>query len=106
MIVVPAAARPASRIADFTWAEATGVVQSMAEARAAADGEGRSRAVVRRATLAPIARSGSMIRAIGRRRSDASPSRITGNTLASDEPGEKPKAGAGVAAVEDIRRLA
>ena len=75
--VVPFAESPARRIADFTCAEGTRVTQSMAarSARPATVSGGRPSSCAE-ATRAPIAHSGSIIRAIGRRRSDASPSSV------------------------------
>ena len=73
--VVPRARSPASRMADFTCALATGSVQSMAvEPAARARVNGARPSVV--STRAPMARSGSATRSIGRRRSDASPSSV------------------------------
>ena len=76
-LVVPLALSPASRIADFTWADGTGVLQSIERSSArppmvTGGSASPSRAEIR----APIARSGSMIRATGRRRSESSPSSV------------------------------
>ena len=77
-VVSPSAARAASRIADFTWALGTGVSYAIGERRERPRTvNGRSVAPSRPENAAPIARNGSTTRPIGRRRSEASPSRIT-----------------------------
>ena len=86
-IVVPAAARPASRMADLTWALGTLGEWSMA-ARAAPPWTvtgGRSSPAAAR-TSAPMARSGARMRPIGRRRSESSPSSVA----LTDEPASIP----------------
>ena len=75
-VVRPSARSPARRIADFTCALGTGRRDVDRPERGVTDhGQGR-KGIVRRAwSAAPIERSGSMIRATGRRRNEASPSR-------------------------------
>ena len=75
-VVRPSARSPASRIADFTWALGTIVVTSIARSRVRPTTVSGGRESFRRAwSTAPIERSGSMIRATGRRRNELSPSR-------------------------------
>ncbi len=86
-VVVPAAARAASRIADLTWALGTGVWWSMGRRRAAPVISSGSREPPPWPSIrAPIARSGSVTRPIGRRRSEASPS----STADSGRPARSP----------------
>src|SRR3990172_8063558 len=81
------AARPASRTADFTWALGTGVAWSIGRSgRRPVTDRGGSVSSARAWSVAPIARSGSMIRATGRRRNESSPSRI----VASGVPARMP----------------
>ena len=79
-------ASPASRMADLTWADGTGgrdVRRRAAGCARPRSGEGGSRRVEPGAPR-PSRRSGSMIRATGRRRNDASPSRIGGHRQAGE----------------------
>ena len=69
--------KPASRIADFTWALGTGVVKSMAPSgERPVTVRGGRESYWRAWSTAPIRRSGSMIRATGRPRNESSPSRV------------------------------
>ena len=54
---------------------------------------------------APIERSGSMIRATGRRRNESSPSRTAVTGSPASMPADQPQARPGVAAIEDRRRV-
>ena len=70
----PSAPRPASRIADFTCAEATGdAYASAASGRRPRTASGSFVPFARATKVAPIRASGSITRPIGRRRSDSSP---------------------------------
>ena len=103
-VVRPSARSPARRIADFTCALGTGRRDVDRPERGATDHGQRREGVVRRAwSTAPIERSGSMIRATGRRRNESSPSRTRRHRQSGEDPGEQPQARPGVAAVEDRR---
>ena len=79
-VVRPSARSPASRIADLTWALGTGVATSTARSGVRPTTVTGGRESSDRAwSTAPIARSGSMIRATGRRRNESSPSRTLRN---------------------------
>lgn len=83
----PSAARPARRIADFTCAEATGRSHASAFTRSAPRmASGSFVPSARPTTVAPIRRSGSATRPIGRRRSDSSPVRTVQNGWAPSTP--------------------
>ena len=86
-VVRPSARSPASRIADLTCADGTGVVMSAARSgvRPTTVRGGRESSF-RAWSSAPIRRSGSMIRATGRRRNESSPSR----TAVSGRPASIP----------------
>jgi hypothetical protein len=71
--VSPAAASPASRTADFTWALATGGCHSIPRRPPPATASGGRQRGPRPSTPAPIARSGSAMRSMGRAESDSSP---------------------------------
>ena len=76
--VSPSADSAASRIADLTWALGTGVSYVIGvRSERPVIAIGRRVAPARPASFAPISRSGSTIRPIGRRRSEASPSSTT-----------------------------
>ena len=102
--VVPSACSPARTSAVFTCALATDVRCACPCKPTAAYGERRERARRRgRRSCAPIARSGSTTRPIGR----CTQARVTGEHReerpAGEQPGSGPHRGAGVAAVEDLR---
>ncbi len=87
--VSPSADSAASRIADLTWALGTGVSYVIGvRSERPVIAIGRRVAPARPASLAPISRSGSTIRPIGRRRSEASPS----STTNSERPASTPAA--------------
>ena len=101
----PPAPRPASRIADFTCADGTGVVQSTAVRPSRRPRWSGGRPSAPPASMrAPIARNGSTTRAIGRRRRDASPSSVASAPRPGEDPGEQPQARAGVPAIEGACR--
>ena len=54
-------------------------------------------------TCAPISRSGSRMRRIGRLRSEASPSNTARDRMAADDAHHQPRAGSGVAEIERCR---
>ena len=76
-VVAPGALRPARSTADLIWAEATGVRYSIgAGSRAPLSTIGQRPPSASDRTCAPISRSGSRMRRIGRLRSEASPSKV------------------------------
>ena len=76
-VVAPGALRPASRTADLICAEATGVRYSIgAGSRAPLSTIGQRPPSASESTWAPMSRSGSRMRRIGRLRSEASPSKV------------------------------
>ena len=104
-VVRPAAPRPASSTADFTWALATGSSYSIPCSCAPRTTKGARPSVV--STPAPMRRSGSAIRSIGRERSDSSP--VSSNDRPScerEQAGQQPHERAGVPAVDRPLRLA
>ena len=85
--VSPSAARPASRIADLTWALGTGVSYVIGSSGAwPVIASGSRVAPPRPANVAPMRPSGSTTRPIGRRRSEASPSRIANSSRPASTP--------------------
>ena len=88
-VVGPSAESPASRMADFTWALATGNCQvtplSMPLPRTCSGAVPSAET----STVAPMARSGSATRRIGRRRSEASPSRVASMSAPAITPASR-----------------
>ena len=84
-VVSPSAKRPAIRIADFTCALATGSVYSMPRREPPSMVAGRVPPSAS-TTLAPMRASGSAMRSMGRRRSDASPSMRQRDARAAPKP--------------------
>ena len=85
--VVPAACSPASRTALLTWALATGGAYVAARNAAPRTTSGGRPPAVR--MRAPIRSSGSTMRCIGRRRSEASPVMVVSNGRAARMPASR-----------------
>ena len=75
-VVVPATLRPAKRSADFTCAEATGRRYSIGIGMSGPLRLAGSRSPERATICTPMRRSGSKMRPIGRRTSEASPVKV------------------------------
>ncbi len=75
-VTMPGALRPARRTADFTWAEGTGSWYSIGTRRSGPLMVSGRRSSERARACAPMRRSGSMMRPIGRPRSEASPVKV------------------------------
>ena len=107
-VVSPSANRPASSSADLTWALATlqAVLDAVQGRQPARSTSGANRPPSRPSIAAPARRSGSTMRAIGRRRSDASPLSTAKTPDAGQDAAEQAHARARIAAIQHVGRLA
>ena len=100
--VSPSAERPASRIADLTWALATGNVHSIPVSRPPTTSIGGRHCFPSPQTVAPMAVNGSATRSIGRVDSESSPNSVVEPSSPADHAGEQPHRGAGVPTVDRV----
>ena len=103
-LVVPCAKRPASSRHDFNCALATGSVYSMPVSGAPSISSGAVCFSPRPWIFAPIWRSGSTMRFMGRLESEASPMSRLLNGCAGEHAGDQAHGGAGVAAFQRLER--
>jgi len=87
--VSPSAPSPASRMADFTWALATGGLYSIPCRSPPRTSRGGYRPPPRPSTRAPIRRRGSVTRSIGRRETDSSPRKTVRHGKAAHRPASR-----------------